>query len=54
MGSLCDRFRRIIDTLHIQYAYAGGYPQGRAEQEYHRWRANVARLVDDLEAAVAP
>ena len=48
------RFRRIIDLLHIQYAYAGNYPQERADQEYRRWRANVARLVDDLEAAVSP
>lgn len=35
-------------------AYAGDYLQGRAEQEYRRWRANVVRLVDDLEAAAAP
>lgn len=45
------RFRRMIDTL-IQYAYAGNYPQDRVEQEYRRWRANVARFVADLEAAV--
>jgi len=43
------RFRRIIDVLHIQYSYAGDYPRDRAEQEYRRWRANVARLVDDME-----
>jgi enamine deaminase RidA (YjgF/YER057c/UK114 family) len=47
-----ERFRRIIDTLHIQYAYNGEYPKARVESEYHRWRTNVAKLVDNMEQAI--
>jgi hypothetical protein len=49
-----DRFRQMIDTLHVDYAYRGNYPRDRADEEFHRWRAEAARFVADLEAASRP
>lgn len=44
-----DRFRRIIDTLHIRYSYRGDYPKDNVDGEFGRWRAQVEQFVDDLE-----
>lgn len=44
-----DRFRQIIDTLHINYAYHGDYPRDKVDEEFKRWRKLVEEFVDDLE-----
>lgn len=46
-----ERFRRIINTLHIDYAYNGEYPRDDPHGEYQRWRTIVVEFIDDLEAA---
>jgi hypothetical protein len=43
------RFRELISTLHIQYAYDGNYPKETADEAYARWRQIVARFIDELE-----
>jgi hypothetical protein len=43
------RFKRIVDKLHITYAYDGHYPPDRVEEEYGRWRETVLKFIDDLE-----
>ena len=45
------RFRRIVNTLHVQYFYQGEYPRWNEEAEYRRWRQIVERFINDLEAA---
>lgn len=49
--SFQQRFREIIDTLHISYGYHGAYPRDRVDEEFQRWRATVSRFIDDLEEA---
>lgn len=44
-----DRFRQIIDTLHINYSYHGDYPKDSIDEEFKRWRDQVEQFVDDLE-----
>jgi hypothetical protein len=44
-----DRFRQIIDTLHISYSYHGDYPKDSTDKEFERWRDVVEQFVDDLE-----
>lgn len=44
-----DRFRQIIDTLHISYSYRGDYPKDSVDEEFERWRDLVEQFVDDLE-----
>lgn len=44
-----DRFREIVDTLHIIYFYHGKYPKQNVEEEFKRWRNWVEQFVDDLE-----
>lgn len=44
-----DRFRQIIDTLHISYSYHGDYPKDSVDEEFKRWRDRVEEFVDDLE-----
>ncbi len=46
-----ERFREIIDTLHISYAYHGAYPKDDADEEFKRWRNRVEQFVSDLEKA---
>jgi hypothetical protein len=48
-----DRFRQIIDTLHISYSYHGDYPKDSADEEFERWRDIVEQFVDDLERTVS-
>jgi len=45
-----EQFREIINTVHVLYSYDGNYPEDRADEEYQRWREEVMRFVDDLEA----
>ena len=35
-----DRFREIIDTLHISYSYHGDYPKDSVDEEFERWRGS--------------
>ena len=44
-----NRFRQIIDTLHISYSYHGDYPKDSVDEEFERWRDIVGQFVDDLE-----
>jgi len=44
-----DRFRQIIDTLHISYSYRGDYPKDNVDKEFECWRDLVEQFVDDLE-----
>jgi hypothetical protein len=46
---LDQEFRTLTNTLHVQYSYDGNYPKDRADEEYQRWRARVAKFVADLE-----
>jgi len=49
--NFAKRFRRIIDTLHIQYFYDGEYPIGNEEAVFSGWRRVVERFINDLESA---
>ena len=44
-----ERFREIIDTLHISYGYHGNYPTDDVDEEFQRRRDLVEQFVDDLE-----
>ncbi len=44
-----NRFRQIIDTLHVSYSYHGDYPKDSVDEEFERWRDIVRQFVDDLE-----
>ena len=46
-----ERFREIIDTLHIDYGYDGNYPIDDVNEEFQRCRDLVEQFVDDLEKA---
>lgn len=46
-----DRFRQIINALHIQYSYEGKYPKGREEEEFQQWKEKVSQFIADLEEA---
>ena len=48
-----ERFREIIDTLHINYGYEGNYPIDDVDEEFQRRRDLVAQFVDDLEQAAS-
>jgi hypothetical protein len=48
-----DRFREIIDTLHIDYAYEGGYPADNTDEAFEHWRDVVEQFVNDLEHATS-
>jgi hypothetical protein len=48
------RFKRLIDTLHVQYAYDGRYPADRVKEEFRTWRSEVEQFIADLETASAP
>ena len=48
-----ERFREIIDTLHINYSYEGNYPIDDADEEFRRHRDLVEQFVDDLEKAAS-
>lgn len=48
-----ERFREIIDTLHIDYGYDGNYPINDVDEEFQRYRDIVKQFVDDLEQAAS-
>lgn len=48
-----ERFREIIDTLHINYGYDGEYPEDDVDEEFQRYRDIVKQFVDDLEQAAS-
>jgi len=48
-----NRFRQIIDTLHISYFYNGEYPKENPDKEYKRWRDVIERFVIDLERGLS-
>ena len=48
-----ERFREIIDTLHISFSYRGEYPVDDIDEEFQRRRDQVAQFVDDLERAAS-
>jgi hypothetical protein len=45
-----ERFRQIIDILHVDYFYERVLPEN-IEAEYQRWRAIVLQFINDLEDA---
>ena len=48
-----ERFREIIDTLHISFSYRGEYPVDDIDEEFQRRRDQVEQFVDDLEQAAS-
>ena len=48
-----ERFREIIDILHISYSYDGNYPIDDVDEEFQRHRDLVEQFVDDLEQAAS-
>jgi len=44
-----ERFRRIVNELHVRYFYEFGYPAEAVEETYQRWRAEVSQFIDDWE-----
>ena len=48
-----ERFREIIDTLHISYGYRGDYPIDNVDDEFERRRNLVEQFVNDLEQAAS-
>ena len=48
-----DRFRDIIDTLHISFSYRGEYPADDVHEEFQRYRDIVEQFVNDLERAAS-
>lgn len=48
------RFREIINTLHVRYAYEGEYPHDTADETFSQWRQVVARFIADLAGAREP
>ena len=48
-----ERFRDIIDTLHISFSYRGEYPVDDVDEEFQRRRDQVEQFVDDLERAAS-
>jgi hypothetical protein len=45
------RFKRIVNTLHVQYFYHSEYPRGSEEAEFGRWKRIAERFINDLETA---
>lgn len=46
---LGERYRRIINTCHVQYWYEGRYPKDRADVVYAQWRETMSQFIDELE-----
>jgi len=44
-----QEFRRIINTLHIQYSYDGNYPQNDPDGAFAKWRQQVEQFIQKLE-----
>jgi hypothetical protein len=49
-----QEFRRIINTLHIQYGYDGNYPQNDPDGAFAKWRQEVEQFIQRLEQAQPP
>ncbi|MFN3422374.1 MAG: hypothetical protein ACK40X_11700, partial [Armatimonadota bacterium] len=48
LKNFSQRFRRIIEQLHVAYFYHGRLPDN-VEGAFCHWRRIVERFVDDLE-----
>ena len=46
---LNEQFRRLINTLHIQYSYDGNYPQADPDSAFAQWRQEVGQFIQNLE-----
>lgn len=46
---LNEQFRRLINTLHIQYSYDGNYPQADPDSAFAQWRQEVGQFIHSLE-----
>lgn len=46
-----QRFREIINRLHVDFFYHGGFPPDDPEGEFAHWRQTVAQFIDDLETS---
>jgi hypothetical protein len=44
-----EQFRRLINTLHIQYSYDGNYPQDDPDGAFIKWRQEVEQFIQSLE-----
>lgn len=44
-----QEFRRIVNTLHIQYSYDGNYPQNDPDGAFAKWRQEVEQFIQKLE-----
>ena len=44
-----EQFRRIINTLHIQYSYDGNYPKHDPDGAYAQWKQEVEQFIQKLE-----
>ena len=44
-----DQFRRIVNTLHIQYSYDGNYPKDNPDGAFAHWRQEVEEFIEKLE-----
>jgi len=49
-----QEFRRIINTLHIQYSYDGNYPQNDPDGAFAQWRREVEQFIQKLEQHQPP
>lgn len=49
-----QEFRRIINTLHIQYSYDGNYPQHDPDGAFAKWRQTVEQFIQKLEQHQPP
>jgi len=49
-----QEFRRIINTLHIQYSYDGNYPQNDPDGAFAKWRQEVEQFIQRLEQHQPP
>ncbi len=49
-----ERFKDIIDKLHIQFFYLGNYPTENIEEEFERWLRIIEEFIHSLEAESKP
>jgi exonuclease VII small subunit len=49
-----QEFRRIINTLHIQFSYDGNYPQNDPDGAFTKWRQEVEQFIHKLEQHQPP
>lgn len=46
-----QRFRAIINRLHVDFFYRGDFPPDDPSSEFAYWRQVIAQFIDDLEAS---